>query len=154
VSFDEEFLDKQFVRLAINHNLDEYVADAQGGVGLAHITKKKFDASRLRICPMAEQKRIVARIEALLERVNKARERLDPVLQIRSLPCSSVTLARRSSPSRNRGPIVSTACRLPPPSPVGGVTCFQQLRKLTCYPAHSRAIRSISTLPGAHSRKG
>jgi len=71
VQFDERFLDKKFLRLAINHNLDQYILAAHGGAGLAHITKGKFEASELIIPPLAEQKRIV-------DEVDKQFTRLDP----------------------------------------------------------------------------
>jgi type I restriction enzyme S subunit len=52
VDFDEKLLNKEFLRLAINQNLEQYIADAHGGVGLAHITKSMFEESFLRIAPL------------------------------------------------------------------------------------------------------
>lgn len=51
VDFDDGQLDKKFLRLAININLQDYIEQAHGGVGLAHVTKTKFDASSLRLPP-------------------------------------------------------------------------------------------------------
>ncbi len=65
VDFDSRFLDERFLRLAINHNLDNYIFQAHGGAGLAHITKGKFESSELMIAPLPEQRRIVAKIEEL-----------------------------------------------------------------------------------------
>src|SRR5438445_407881 len=45
VDFDESLLDKIYLRLAINCNLQSYIAEAHGGVGLAHITKGRFEES-------------------------------------------------------------------------------------------------------------
>ena len=79
VDFNENLLDKHFVRLAINHNLDDYIEQAHGGVGLAHITKSKFETSLLSLPPLAEQKRIVRKVEECLAQVNSARKRLSRV---------------------------------------------------------------------------
>lgn len=76
VEFDESIFDKRFLRFSINRNLDEYISQAQGGVGLAHITKRKFESILITLPPIAEQKQIVEKVEQLLARVNAARERL------------------------------------------------------------------------------
>jgi type I restriction enzyme, S subunit len=76
VEFNEEFLNKKLVRLAINQNLNDYIDQAHGGAGLAHIKKGEFESSFLLIPPIAEQDRIVAKVDELLAGVNSARERL------------------------------------------------------------------------------
>ena len=76
VDFNENLLDKHFLRLAINHNLDDYIAQAHGGVGLAHITKRKFENSFLSLPPLTEQSRIVFKVEQCLAHVNTARDHL------------------------------------------------------------------------------
>ena len=79
VIFDETQFDKRFLRYAINQNLNQYIAAAHGGAGLAHITKGKFEESTI-ICPLLdEQKRIVAEIEKQLSRLDKAVANLDRV---------------------------------------------------------------------------
>jgi type I restriction enzyme S subunit len=65
VLFNREYLDERFLRLAINQNLDNYIRQAHGGAGLAHITKGRFEESELSVAPLNEQRRIVAKIEEL-----------------------------------------------------------------------------------------
>ncbi len=55
-----------FARIAINARLDEMIAQAHGGVGLQHITKGKLEALAIPLPPLAEQKRIVAKVDQLM----------------------------------------------------------------------------------------
>jgi type I restriction enzyme S subunit len=57
---------KEFLRLAINARLDEMISHAQGAVGLRHITKGKLEGIRLPLPPLAEQKRIVAKVDEIM----------------------------------------------------------------------------------------
>jgi type I restriction enzyme S subunit len=57
---------KEFLRLAINARLDEMISHAQGAVGLRHITKGKLESIRLPLPPLAEQERIVAKVDELM----------------------------------------------------------------------------------------
>ena len=70
VLFDETVFDKRFLRLAINQNLDDYIRQAHGAAGLAHITKRKFEESELICPPLSEQNRIVAEIEKQFTRLD------------------------------------------------------------------------------------
>ncbi|MGY0570809.1 restriction endonuclease subunit S [Bradyrhizobium sp. RDM12] len=55
-----------FLRLAVNGRLDEMIAKAHGGVGLQHITKGKLEELLIPLPPLAEQGRIVAKVDELM----------------------------------------------------------------------------------------
>ena len=79
VDFDAQNMDKRFFRYAINQKLDELVGVAHGGVGLRHVTKGTFEATEIKVPPLAEQNRIADKLEAVLGRVDACRARLDRV---------------------------------------------------------------------------
>ena len=79
VDFDTENMDKRFFRYAINQKLDELIDVAHGGVGLRHVTKGTFEGTEIKVPPLAEQKRIADKLEAVLGRVDACRARLDRV---------------------------------------------------------------------------
>ena len=64
--FKTEAFIASFLRLAINGRLDEMIAKAHGGVGLQHITKGKLEALLIPLPPLAEQRRIVAKVDELM----------------------------------------------------------------------------------------
>lgn len=80
------YLDKDFLRIAINARLDALIASARGGVGLKHVTKGQVEALQIPCPPLEEQKRIVAKVDELmgicdkLEAQHHERKRLFPAL--------------------------------------------------------------------------
>jgi type I restriction enzyme S subunit len=72
-----ECFDKRFLRFALNQRLREFVTKAQGGVGLAHITKGKLEDTLIPLPPYAEQRRIVEKLDELLTSSRAARAALD-----------------------------------------------------------------------------
>lgn len=68
VDFSSRDFDRDFLKLAFDANLASYVDQAQGGVGLAHITKAKMNDSILLAPPVDEQRRIAARFNEIENR--------------------------------------------------------------------------------------
>lgn len=58
--------EKKFLRLAINSRLDDMINQSRGGVGLKHITKGKLENVFIPLPPLAEQHRIVAKVDQLM----------------------------------------------------------------------------------------
>ncbi len=65
-----------FLRLAINSRLGEMIDRAHGGVGLRHVTRGKLAGLYLPLPPLAEQHRIVAKVDELLALVAALEARL------------------------------------------------------------------------------
>lgn len=79
VDFDNSFFEKRFFRHAINQTLDELIDSAHGGVGLRHVTKGKFEKTKILVPPFPEQKRIADKLDTVLARVDACRARLNRV---------------------------------------------------------------------------
>lgn len=61
-----EAFSPDFLKLSINSQLNVLIAKAQGGVGLQHVTKGVLENLVLVLPPLAEQSRIVTRVEELM----------------------------------------------------------------------------------------
>lgn len=72
VDYPKDLFDVEFLRLALNQNVASYIEQAQGGVGLAHITKKKLNESTLIVPPIDEQRQIVDRLSVADGHRNRA----------------------------------------------------------------------------------
>ncbi len=65
---------KEYLRLAVNARLDEMISRAHGAVGLRHITKGKLESIPLPLPPLAEQQRIVAKVDELMALCDRLEE--------------------------------------------------------------------------------
>ena len=80
VDFNETYINKIFFKYAINQQLDMLISVAHGGAGLQHVTKGVFEATPIPLPPVAEQQRIVDRIEYLFAKLDEAKEKAQSVL--------------------------------------------------------------------------
>lgn len=79
IRFNKDFINPKFFCFALNHNVARYIEQAQGGVGLAHITKSKFNSSYIPLPPLNEQNRIVKKIDELFSKLDAGIEALKQV---------------------------------------------------------------------------
>jgi type I restriction enzyme S subunit len=101
----EDKVDKEYFVYAVNSVLDEMIAQAHGGVGLRHITKGKLEALNVPVHrDLREQRRIVERVKAMMERANQIRQiRRVALEELRSLETAvfaDFIEANRKEPSR------------------------------------------------------
>lgn len=82
VTFKQNRIDRDFLRYAINQKLDELISGAHGGVGLRHVTKGKFEKTKISFPPFAEQQQIAAKLDELLAQVDILKTRLDAIPKI------------------------------------------------------------------------
>jgi type I restriction enzyme, S subunit len=87
--FDEKCIDKSFFKGAINSKLEELIGEAHGGVGLAHVTKGRFERTEIALPPLAEQRRIVAKLDTLTAGLTRARAELDRVPRLAKRFCQA-----------------------------------------------------------------
>jgi type I restriction enzyme S subunit len=70
--FDRTQVDSKFFYYALNRNVAGYIEKAQGGVGLAHVTKSKFENSLIPLPSLEEQQEVVAELEKQFSRLDEA----------------------------------------------------------------------------------
>ena len=70
IQFNRTEISPRYLEGVLNQNVSEFVRQSQGGVGLAHITKPKFNDSVIPLPPLPEQHRIVAEIETQFTRLD------------------------------------------------------------------------------------
>lgn len=78
VDVDDERVDKNYLRYAINSKLNFIIDQAHGGVGLKHITKGKLEAIEIPLPPLAEQQRIAA----MLDKADAIRRKRQHAIQL------------------------------------------------------------------------
>jgi type I restriction enzyme S subunit len=76
VDFSTSDFDRNFLKYALNRNVGSYIEQAQGGVGLAHITKTKLNASLLPMPSLDEQRRIAKYLDEIEARRSSIADRL------------------------------------------------------------------------------
>lgn len=82
VTFQQNRINRDFLRYAINQKLDELISGAHGGVGLRHVTKGKLEKTKISFPPSAEQQQIAAKLDDLLAQVDTLKTRLDTIPKI------------------------------------------------------------------------
>ena len=64
--FFGDYLDKRFMQIAVNGQMAHFIQQAQGGVGLKHVTKGVLNNALIGLPPLAEQHRIVQKVDELM----------------------------------------------------------------------------------------
>lgn len=78
---NEGIVTKEFLYHAVTHAIEDLYDKAHGS-GMVHVTKPVFESHQVPVPPLNEQRRIVAKLEKLLSRVDAAQARLATIPRI------------------------------------------------------------------------
>ena len=71
-------VDRKFLFYALKRAISEFYSKTHG-TGMVHVTKPIFEAHEIPFPPLNEQKRIVAKLDAIIPRIDSVKARLDKV---------------------------------------------------------------------------
>nr|WP_296430347.1 restriction endonuclease subunit S [Roseovarius sp. BRH_c41] len=127
--FKTPAFDQAYLRLAINGRLDEMIAKAHGGVGLQHITKGKLESMLIALPPLAEQRRIVGRVEELMALCDQLQAARAGERAVRDR-LTTATLSRLTDPDQSAEA-----------APQNARFALHSLPTLTTHPAQIKTLR-------------
>lgn len=68
----------RFIEYTIKHN-NNFIKETSTGTGLQHINKDFFEICKIPLPPLAEQHRIVAKLDAFMEKVERNKQRINKI---------------------------------------------------------------------------
>ncbi|REE25016.1 type I restriction enzyme S subunit [Winogradskyella pacifica] len=77
----DSVINKKYLYFLLQDKIDELMKQTHG-MGMVHITKRKFEINKLPLPPLAEQKRIVAKLDELFGHLDSLKTRLHHIPQI------------------------------------------------------------------------